>query len=79
MLSDFIRLRNHVEMEEKMIYTDDPLRDFERWEDEQYLWEQNRPICCECGEHITDEVMWEFEGKNYCERCVNDHKQYIID
>lgn len=62
-----------------MIRTDDPLRDYMRWEDEEYLKELARPICCECGEHILGEYVWDFHGCYYCESCVNDHKILIDD
>lgn len=62
-----------------MFNTDDPLRDFQRWQDEEYLWEMSRPICDDCGEHITDEYMWEFHGLHYCENCVRNHRERIED
>ena len=62
-----------------MIRTDDPLRDFNRYEAEQFLWEQSRPICDDCGDHITDEYMWEFHGFHYCENCVRNHRERIED
>ena len=62
-----------------MNWSDDPVRDYSRWETEQYLKELKRPVCCDCGEHIMDEYMWEFHGQFYCERCVEDHKEAIED
>ena len=64
---------------EMISFTDDPLRDFNRYEMEQFLYEQSRPICDECGEHIMDEYYWEFHGLKFCERCVEDHKVRIDD
>ena len=60
-----------------MIRTDDPLRDFNRWEDEQYLWELSRPVCFDCGNPITGEYKWVFHGQDYCEDCVRDHRERI--
>ena len=62
-----------------MILTDDPLRDFDRYQMEQYLWEQSRPICHDCGEHITGEYLWEFDGNYYCESCVRERRQDVDD
>ena len=59
--------------------TDDPLGDYSRWEHEQYLWEQSRPVCFECGEHITDDYEWIFNGYIYCEDCVEKHREFIED
>lgn len=60
-----------------MTNSDDPLRDYNRWQDEMYLWEQSRPICVECGNHITGDYLWEIEGQNYCEDCIDSHRRYI--
>jgi len=60
-----------------MIRTDDPLGDFNRYEAEQFLWEMSRPVCSDCGEHITGDYLWEFHGLIYCEDCVDRHKERI--
>lgn len=60
-----------------MLRSDDPIRDYSRWETEQYLWEMTRPICDDCGDPILGEYMWEFHGFHYCENCVNNHREYI--
>lgn len=62
-----------------MIWTDDPLRDFDRYESERFLWEQSRPVCTDCGDPITDEYMYEFHGQYYCENCNQDHRIRIDD
>ena len=59
------------------MFSDDPLRDYNRWEHEQYLWEMSRPVCCDCGEHITGEYMWNFHGQYYCEDCVREHREQV--
>lgn len=62
-----------------MILTDDPLRDFNRWEDEEYLKKLALPICSDCGEPITGDYYWEFHGCYYCEDCVKEHRGYVED
>lgn len=62
-----------------MIFTNDPLRDFRTYMSEEYLYEQSRPICSECGEHIMSDYLWDFHGMIYCEDCVREHREYIED
>lgn len=62
-----------------IIRSDDPIRDYDRWEYQNALWERSRPICEDCGDPITEEYMWDFHGKKYCEKCVRDHREYIED
>ena len=38
-----------------MYFTNDPLRDFERYEAEQAEKTERLPVCEICGEHIQDE------------------------
>lgn len=60
-----------------IIPTDDPYRDFDRWEAEQEKWLQSRPVCEYCGEHIQDEHYY-YIDKIVCEECLNEnHKRYI--
>lgn len=40
-------------------------RDYQRWR-------RSRPICDECGEHITDDCYWEIEGSIYCPECAEE-------
>ena len=62
-----------------MIMSDDPISDYGRWDYEQYLKEQARPVCNDCGEHIMGEYKWEFHGLYYCENCVQEHRSYTED
>ena len=43
-----------------MIWTDDPVRDADRYAEAVAEWEEGFPICSECGEHIV-------EGEEYYE------------
>lgn len=40
---------------------------------EQYKWEQSRPVCDVCGEHIQDEYLFEIDGNYVCEECLVDY------
>ena len=59
------------------MYTDNPLRDFERHFNEQEQWLKRRPICRECKSYIQDERALRLGNKWYCERCVDENMEYI--
>lgn len=60
-----------------MIRSDDPARDYSRLDYEQYKYEQQCPVCNDCGDPITAEKYWEFHGIYYCEQCVGEHGHYV--
>lgn len=35
-------------------------------------WVNSRPICEECGDHITSDFYWEIDDKVYCEDCAEE-------
>lgn len=53
-----------------MIWTDDPIRDFNRHDSEQREWLAKLPKCDLCGEPIQDDYYWEFARDKYCEACA---------
>ncbi len=55
-----------------MMYSDNPLRDFEQREAEHEAWLATRPICEECGERIEDDGYFAVDGKIYCKECMED-------
>ena len=61
--------------------TDDPHRDFDRYEDRRQRAIDRRPHCCECGEPIMDDHFYEFEdGKYICPECLEDnHRKWTED
>lgn len=54
-----------------MFYTDDPLRDFERFDAEQEKKIEKLPICCICNEHIQDDTCYVINDEVFCEECHN--------
>lgn len=60
-----------------MYYSDDPLRDFDRWDADQAAAEARLPICVECGYHIMDEEAYYFEGDWICVACMDEHKRTV--
>ena len=64
-----------------MMWTDDPERDFLRWDAENEEWLKSRPVCVMCGEPIQDDCYYDFGGGPMCEECtesfVKDHRVWI--
>jgi formylmethanofuran dehydrogenase subunit E len=54
-----------------MCYTDDPIRDFHRYDREREAELESLPKCSECGNAIQDEYCYEINGEYICEDCLN--------
>lgn len=54
--------------------TDDPVKDYERWDAMREEWLANRPICTNCGEHIQDEWCYSTWANNelICQECAKE-------
>lgn len=55
-----------------MIYTDNPVRDFDRYDREQER-KLEKLLQCEdpkCGKHIQDDYYFEIDGEILCEKCM---------
>lgn len=46
--------------------------DFEDRERDDEKFEQSRPVCAICGEHILGDVYFEDDDGKYCEDCWED-------
>lgn len=53
-----------------MIYTDNPLADYERYEDERNRNDEKYPHCDECGETIYDHY-YRIEDDIVCKECLD--------
>lgn len=59
---------------------DDAYSQWERHEAKLEAELAKRPVCCECDQHIQDEVCFEFNGEYICKQClVDNHKKYTED
>jgi formylmethanofuran dehydrogenase subunit E len=54
------------------IRTDDPLRDFDRYDAAQAMREAMLPKCESCGEPIHDDIYYEVDGEILCGECMHD-------
>lgn len=63
------------------MYTDDPARDFDRWDMEQARLEARLPVCenPKCKKRINDDFYWEIDGEILCEQCVNERYRKYTD
>jgi len=62
-----------------MIFTDDPLSDFDRHDRQQKEALDKRPVCCYCGEPIQDDFCYEINGDLICEDCLYMHFRKAVD
>ncbi len=59
------------------MYTDDPLRDFERWDAERERRLAQLPTCADCGEHIQDETAYYINGEWICKDCMDSYLREV--
>ena len=62
-----------------MYYSDDPARDFDRWDMEQAKYEARLPVCDCCGETINDDFYWEIDDEILCADCMNERFRKYTD
>lgn len=55
-----------------MFYSDDPVRDFDRYDSDRAR--RKRPVCSCCDEEITDEFAFNLDGEWFCEECMDSFK-----
>ena len=66
-----------------MFYTDNPARDYDRYDD--YITQKllRYPVCAECRERIQDDDLYDIDGELICESCMHSHKRttsnYILE
>lgn len=53
-----------------VFYSDDPVRDFERWDAEQSEWLEKLPKCAHCDHAIQDERLMSIDGELYHIDCA---------
>lgn len=52
--------------------TDDPLRDFDRYDALMAAREAQLPQCERCGEPVDDDIYFEIDNEILCEKCMHD-------
>lgn len=57
----------------EMFFTDDPVKDYDRYAEEQDKQLQKLPKCSICDEHIQDDYFYEINDEVVCEECIKDN------
>lgn len=57
----------------QMMWTDDPIRDYDRYCAEQEKQLDRLPVCSECDCPITDDFCYYINGEYICEQCMSDN------
>ena len=61
-----------------MFMSDDPLRDYDRYEAEQEKRLSKLPHCADCDEPIQDETAYYINGEWICEDCMDTYRQEVL-
>ena len=56
----------------EMFYTDDPVKDFDRYDEEQTTKFKQLPLCSYCCDPIIDDYLYEINDEVICEGCINE-------
>ena len=62
-----------------MVYSDDPITDFYRFDAEQEAKLDKLPRCSECDQPIQDEFCFEINGELICDSCMHDNHRKCVD
>ena len=57
----------------EMFYTDDPVKDHDRYQEEKDKQLQKLPKCSICDEHIQTDYLYEINDELICESCIKDN------
>ena len=60
-------------------YSDDPLRDFDRWDAEQQERLKELPDCADCGEKIYDDHYYMINDEPICPDCLDSNYRREAD
>ena len=64
---------NFIRKARTMYRTDDPERDFDRWQAVQEAKLERLPKCSHCEEHIQDDAYYEVHGTILCPECLETY------
>lgn len=61
------------------MWSDDPLRDFERWDAAREEELESLPHCVCCGEPIQQEDAVYLDGYWYCDECLKSFRRETVE
>lgn len=56
-----------------MIWTGNPVRDYDRYDYYNAKMQSRLPVCDECGEPIQEDFYYELNGEKVCDCCLLDY------
>lgn len=59
--------------------TDDPLADFDRFEEDRARQLEERPVCSQCDEPIQEDSCFEINDEAICIGCMENFKKHTTD
>lgn len=62
-----------------MYYSNDPVKDAERYEADRERELEKYPECCHCGVHIQDDYCYLIDGNFYCSDCLEKHYKKDVE
>ena len=57
--------------------TDDPLADFDRYDEEQARKLKRLPRCSQCDQHIQNDYAYYINGEWICDDCINEYRREV--
>lgn len=62
-----------------MMYTDDPLLDFDRWDRTQSKRLKQLPVCADCGDAVQDDHYYLINDVVICPACMESGYRKDVD
>ena len=63
-----------------LMWTDDPVADYDRYDAQRQRELDRLPKCSECGEPIQSDYAYCISDELICEECLEDnHRKYVED
>lgn len=59
--------------------SDDPVRDYSRYDAEREEALERLPVCDYCGEHIQDDYYYEIGDEVICRECLDSNYRKSVD
>ena len=60
------------------MWSDDPLKDFERWDAAREEELESLPHCVCCGEPIQQDTAVFLDNEWYCDECLKSFRRYTV-
>ncbi len=75
--TEVLQISNRLKGGVQMVWSDDPIADFNRHEAEQQKKLEQLPVCVDCGEPIQQETAVFLGGEWYCDSCIDAYRMDV--